>query len=65
MNATLQCFFHCKQLMLYISNNKYLNNNLKAPNNSIISEYIKFVKELSYKNGEKDYDHIILKKYQV
>ena len=49
--------------MLYISNNKYLNNNLKAPNNSIISEYIKFVKELSSKNGEKDYEHIILKKY--
>ena len=63
MNETLQCFFHCKKLMLYMSNNKYLNNNLKAPNNSIISEYIKFVKELSYKNGEKYYDHIILKKY--
>ena len=55
MNATLQCFYHCKKLTQYLSGNKYLNDNITVPYNSITSEYIKLVKELSYKNGEKDY----------
>ena len=55
MNATLQCFYHCKKLTKYLIEDRYKYNNISIPYNSITSEYIKLVKELSYKNGQKDY----------
>ena len=55
MNATLQCFFHCKKLTKYLSSENYLNDNITIPRYSITSEYIKLVKELLYKNGQADY----------
>ena len=55
MNATLQCFFHCKKLTKYLSSERYLDDNITIPRYSITSEYIKLVKELLYKNGQTDY----------
>ena len=55
MNATLQCFYHCKKLTNYLTSDRYRYNNISIPYNSITSEYIKLVKELSYKDGQKDY----------
>ena len=55
MNATLQCFFHCKKLTKYLSSENYLNDNITIPRNSITSEYVKLIQELLYKNGQADY----------
>ena len=55
MNATLQCFYHCKKLTKYLLGGGYVLDNIKIPKDSITSEYIKLVKELSYKNGKESY----------
>ena len=55
MNATLQCFYHCKKLTKYLIGGRYVLDNIKIPKDSITNEYIKLVKELSYKNGKESY----------
>ena len=55
MNATLQCFFHVLKLTKYLSENKYTYDGIQIKPNSIAYEYIKLIKELSYKNGQVDY----------
>ena len=55
MNATLQCFYHCRKLTQYLVNNKYLEDSIIVKSNSITSEYINLVKELSYKDGKVAY----------
>ena len=55
MNATLQCFYHCRKLTQYLVNNKYLEDNIILKSNTITSEYINLVKELSYKDGKVAY----------
>ena len=55
MNATLQCFYHCRKLTQYLVNNKYLEDNIIVKSNSIASEYINLVKELSCKDGKVAY----------
>ena len=55
MNATLQCFFHIKKLTKYLIENGYVKNNIEIPFDSLTGEYIKLVKEISYKDGQTDY----------
>ena len=55
MNATLQCFFHVKKLTKYFVDKIYVADDIKVPDNSITSEYIKLVKELYHKDGQQDY----------
>ena len=55
MNATLQCFYHCKKLTKYFLDNKHLQDGINIKNNTITAEYINLVKELSKKDGKSSY----------
>ena len=55
MNATLQCFYHCKKLTNYFLSGKYESDEITIPENSITNEYIKLVKQLNVKDGKQSY----------
>ena len=52
MNATLQCFYHCKKLTNYLVSKKYINEDkIVVKNNSVTSAYINLVNKLYMKDG--------------
>ena len=55
MNATLQCFYHVKKLTEYLALRKYVNDNIKIEPYTITYEYMRLIKELYNKDGQKEY----------
>ena len=55
MNATLQCFYHVKKLTEYLALRKYVNDNINIEPYTITYEYMRLIKELYNKDGQKEY----------